>query len=178
MNASHFSRAPLRSSFEVTAERLKPAGNDEEFALHRAALEWSLADPIVIHSIEDVKSRSEWREGFAPFEHQVQNLITFCRCLPVTLLADDVGLGKTISDVLAAAHEFAKAGQAAGEFESDIDMPQVIVSLVGIHFMPFAIAEVVEGFTGTSPFKPAFIQERKIAVRAHMRDVVLAKKKT
>ena len=88
------------------------------------------------------------------------------------------GLGKTISDVLAAAHEFAKAGQAAGEFESDIDMPQVIVSLVGIHFMPFAIAEVVEGFTGTSPFKPAFIQERKIAVRAHMRDVVLAKKKT
>ncbi|BBO33558.1 DEAD/DEAH box helicase [Lacipirellula parvula] len=84
----------------MTADRLKPAGNDEEFALHRAALEWSLADPIVIHSIEDVKSRTEWREGFAPFEHQVQNLITFCRCLPVTLLADDVGLGKTISAAL------------------------------------------------------------------------------
>jgi ERCC4-related helicase len=32
-----------------------------------------------------------------PYHHQVTNLITFCRRLPVTLLADDVGLGKTIS---------------------------------------------------------------------------------
>ena len=32
-----------------------------------------------------------------PYQHQVANLITFCRRLPVTLLADDVGLGKTIS---------------------------------------------------------------------------------
>ena len=31
------------------------------------------------------------------YHHQVTNLITFCRRLPVTLLADDVGLGKTIS---------------------------------------------------------------------------------
>src|SRR6185503_2260865 len=29
--------------------------------------------------------------------HQVTNLMTFCRRLPVTLIADDVGLGKTIS---------------------------------------------------------------------------------
>lgn len=31
-----------------------------------------------------------------PHHHQITNLITFCRRLPVTLLAGDVGLGKTI----------------------------------------------------------------------------------
>jgi SNF2 family DNA or RNA helicase len=39
----------------------------------------------------------DWADRLEPFHHQVQNLITFCRRLPVTLLADDVGLGKTIS---------------------------------------------------------------------------------
>lgn len=87
------------------------------------------------------------------------------------------GLGRTINDVLAASHEFAKAGQRAGEFDSDIDMPQLIVSMIGIHFMPFAIAEVVEGFTGTSPFKAAFVAERKAAVKQHFRDLALAKKR-
>jgi SNF2 family DNA or RNA helicase len=36
-------------------------------------------------------------KALTPFHHQVTNLITFCRRLPVPLLADDVGLGKTIS---------------------------------------------------------------------------------
>src|SRR4051794_18597176 len=85
------------SDVEVLLEPLKAAATEQEFQLHCAALEWSLADPIIIKSIEDITSRVEWRDGFLPFEHQVRNLITFCRCLPVTLLADDVGLGKTIS---------------------------------------------------------------------------------
>lgn len=87
------------------------------------------------------------------------------------------GLGRTINDVLAAAHEFAKSGQRAGEFGHEVDLPQVIVSMIGIHFMPFAIAEVVEGFTGTSPFKAAFVAERKAAVRQHVRDLAVVKKK-
>jgi superfamily II DNA or RNA helicase len=62
-----------------------------------AALEWSLADSIVIHRPEDIQSRATWQDGFEPFHHQVTNLFTFCRRLPVALLADDVGLGKTIS---------------------------------------------------------------------------------
>ena len=37
------------------------------------------------------------------------NLITFCRRLPVTLLADDVGLGKTISAGLIASELIARA---------------------------------------------------------------------
>jgi AcrR family transcriptional regulator len=86
------------------------------------------------------------------------------------------GLGRTVNDVLAAALEFARAGQRSGEFNADLDMPQLIVSFVGIHFMPFAIGDVVEGFTGTSPFNAAFVRERKAAVRVQSRDLALAKR--
>lgn len=65
--------------------------------MYRAGLEWDLTDPIVIERREDLKSESQWRDRMDPYHHQVTNLITFCRRLPVTLLADDVGLGKTIS---------------------------------------------------------------------------------
>ena len=76
---------------------LRPAATDEEYALHLAALEWSLAEAIVIQSPEDIQSRGSWRDLVEPYAHQVQNLFTFCRRLPVTLIGDDVGLGKTIS---------------------------------------------------------------------------------
>jgi superfamily II DNA or RNA helicase len=69
----------------------------DEYRIYKAALEWALIDPIVIESRDDFKSESRWRERLEPYHHQVTNLITFCRRLPVTLLADDVGLGKTIS---------------------------------------------------------------------------------
>lgn len=82
---------------QVEEERLRLARTEEEYALHLAALEWSLADSIVIDSAEDIKSRLNWQERLTPFAHQVRNLFTFCRRLPVTLIADDVGLGKTIS---------------------------------------------------------------------------------
>ena len=68
-----------------------------EYKIYRAGLEWDLTDPIVIESSEDFKSTSKWQDKLTPYRHQVGNLITFCRRLPVTLLADDVGLGKTIS---------------------------------------------------------------------------------
>lgn len=84
-------------SIRVVANDLKPADNHDHFRLHCAALEWSLAEPIIINSAEDIKSSVDWRDRFEPYYHQVQNLMRFCRRLPVTLLADDVGLGKTIS---------------------------------------------------------------------------------
>lgn len=81
----------------LQAPVLKLARDDAAFALHKAALEWDLQEPIVIETEEDIKSRPGWRDVLEPYFHQVRNLITFCRRLPVTLLADDVGLGKTIS---------------------------------------------------------------------------------
>lgn len=71
--------------------------NAPDFALYIASLEYGLIDPIVIEKKEDIKSNRFWHDKVEPYHHQVQNLITFCRRLPVTLLADDVGLGKTIS---------------------------------------------------------------------------------
>ena len=76
---------------------LRPQQFPDEYRLYKAALEWELLDPIVIEKREDFRSEYRWRGRFEPFHHQVTNLITFCRRLPVTLLADDVGLGKTIS---------------------------------------------------------------------------------
>lgn len=86
------------------------------------------------------------------------------------------GLGKTINDVLCAGLEFAKLGQREGAFNPEIDAPHVIVSLIGIHFMPFAVGDIVERFMGTSPFHASFVEERKAAVRMQVRDLVLAKK--
>ncbi len=83
------------------------------------------------------------------------------------------GLGRTMNDVLAAGLEFARAGQRAGEFKAELDTPQVIVSFLGIHFMPFSIGEVVEGFTGSSPFSAAFVRDRKAAVRMQSRFLAL-----
>ena len=82
---------------QLTFPALNAAASADDFALHEAALEWSLADPIIIESAEDIKSTVNWQDRLKPFHHQVRNLITFCRRLPVTLLTDDVGLGKTIS---------------------------------------------------------------------------------
>jgi AcrR family transcriptional regulator len=86
------------------------------------------------------------------------------------------GLGRSVNDVLAASLEFAKAGQREGAFNPDLDPTHVIVSLVGIHFMPFVIGDIVEGFTGTSPFQGSFVEERKAAVRMQVRDLILVKK--
>jgi superfamily II DNA or RNA helicase len=87
---------------------LRRAKSEEDFAIYRAALEWGLLDPIVIESRDDFKSEVRWKDKLEPFHHQVQNLITFCRRLPVTLLADDVGLGKTISAGLVASELIAR----------------------------------------------------------------------
>src|SRR5688572_2415978 len=82
---------------QLQVRHLRAARSADDYAVYRAGLEWSLVDPIIIDDRDDLKSESRWKERVEPFHHQVTNLITFCRRLPVTLLADDVGLGKTIS---------------------------------------------------------------------------------
>lgn len=82
---------------EFRAKILSRGSKPDDYRIYRAGLEWDLTDPIVIESAEDFKSTPAWKDKLDPYQHQVNNLITFCRRLPVTLLADDVGLGKTIS---------------------------------------------------------------------------------
>lgn len=94
-----------RFQTKILSRRLEP----DDYRTYRAALEWNLTDPIVIESADDFRSTQRWRERLTPFHHQITNLITFCRRLPVTLLADDVGLGKTISAGLVMSELIARA---------------------------------------------------------------------
>jgi superfamily II DNA or RNA helicase len=90
------------SAHQIQGKILRRETVPDEYRVYRAGLEWDLTDPIVIESRQDFKSEPRWRDQMEPYHHQVTNLITFCRRLPVTLLADDVGLGKTISAGLVA----------------------------------------------------------------------------
>jgi superfamily II DNA or RNA helicase len=132
--------SPLQSKI------LTRARSAEQFAVYKAALEWSLIDPIVIEGRDDFKSEYRWKERLEPFHHQVRNLITFCRRLPVTLLADDVGLGKTISAGLIASELMARGRvrkilvvapkllgpQWKAELESKFDIPATVVTGSGL----------------------------------------------
>lgn len=82
---------------KLQTRALRRALDDAAYRLYVAAHEWDLIDPILIRDRNDLKSEPKWRDQIKPYHHQITNLVTFCRRLPVTLLADDVGLGKTIS---------------------------------------------------------------------------------
>src|SRR5262245_23618614 len=99
----------VASASEFQTKILRRTADSEEYKLYRAALEWDLTDPIVIETRKDLKSEKRWQNQLRPYHHQVTNLITFCHRLPVTLLADDVGLGKTISAGLVASELIARA---------------------------------------------------------------------
>jgi SNF2 family DNA or RNA helicase len=99
----------VASSSEFQTKILRKNIVPDEYKLYRAALEWDLTDPIVIETRKDLKSEKRWQDQLRPYHHQVANLITFCRRLPVTLLADDVGLGKTISAGLVASELISRA---------------------------------------------------------------------
>lgn len=67
----------------VQTKILRKARTPEEYTVYLATLEWDLIDPIVIENREDVKSEATWLGRLTPYNHQVTNLITYCRRLPV-----------------------------------------------------------------------------------------------
>lgn len=72
------------------------AESSEDYELHMAAVEWSLASPLAINERGDFQSLDGLH--VEPFDHQVSNAILFFRRLaPRGLIADDVGLGKTVT---------------------------------------------------------------------------------
>src|ERR1700730_4833552 len=90
-------RGEIPAAPEFQSKVLHGKATVQEYHIYRAGLEWDLTDPIVLEGPRDFKSSARWRDRLKPYQQQVTNLITFCPRLPVTLLADDVGLGKTIS---------------------------------------------------------------------------------
>jgi AcrR family transcriptional regulator len=87
-------------------------------------------------------------------------------------------LGNTVKLVLDASVEFAQAGQRAGVFNPTLDARHLVISLVGVYFIPFVIDRTVEGFAGKSPFDSPFIDERRRNVREQVRFLALAPAKT
>jgi len=78
--------------------------------------------------------------------------------------------------VLEMSAAFIRAGQEAGVFAKTADAKQIMVSLVGLHFVPFALGQLFELFTGKQPFDPKFVEERRAAVRQQVRDMVVGTK--
>jgi len=74
---------------------------------------------------------------------------------------------------LAASEAFIVAGQAEGSFVQT-DVRHLIITLTGLHFMPFAIGGIVKGFVGADPSVPAFIEPRREAVKDHVRRLMLS----
>jgi len=93
---------------KLQTKTLRRAPDPFAYKLYLAAQEWDLVDPILIRDRQDLKSEPKWHDYIEPYYHQISNLVTFCRRLPVTLLADDVGLGKTISAGLIASELMAR----------------------------------------------------------------------
>ncbi len=69
---------------------------------------------------------------------------------------------------------FIRAGQEAGEFVEG-DAKQFVLTGLGVHFVPFALAQYVEHVAGSSPYSEGFVAERKAAVRRQLRDLFLRK---
>ncbi len=78
-------------------------------------------------------------------------------------------LGTKIDALLNAAREFVRTGQREGAFDRELDPTQVVLTLVGAHFLPFAIEDLVERFAGTRPSHAAFVGARTVAVREQVR---------
>ena len=85
-------------------------------------------------------------------------------------------LGSKVDKVLAAARDLVRAGQREGVFDPELDPTHVVLTVVGAHFLPFAMEEIVERFAGTPPAHPAFVGARTVAVREQMRRMLGARR--
>jgi TetR/AcrR family transcriptional regulator len=79
-----------------------------------------------------------------------------------------------VPDAIAAVLEAGNQFLATGVSAPTPVLKQLVVSVVGVHFMPFALAGIVERYVGTKAFSEPFIQARKEAMRAHVRAMVMA----
>ena len=82
-------------------------------------------------------------------------------------------LAGRVQTLLGAAVEFAKAGQREGVFNPALEPSQLVITLIGIYFIPFLIDRTVEGLAGQSPFEPPFIDQRQRNVREQIRLLAL-----
>jgi TetR/AcrR family transcriptional regulator len=76
--------------------------------------------------------------------------------------------------LLDASKSFLESGQAEGTALKQ-DAQQVVLTLTGLHLLPFAIGSLVQRGFEIEPFSAEFIAIRRTAAREHVRNLVLAK---
>ncbi|MBS2017598.1 MAG: TetR/AcrR family transcriptional regulator [Deltaproteobacteria bacterium] len=81
-------------------------------------------------------------------------------------------VGPKIDRVLEASRALVRAGQRAGVFDRGLDPTHVVLTLVGAHFLPFALDDVVERFAGAPPHHAAFVSARTVALRDQVRRIL------
>jgi AcrR family transcriptional regulator len=74
--------------------------------------------------------------------------------------------------VLEAGAAWIRAGQEQGAFVAG-DPRQLVISVVGVHFLPFAVGQLVERYTGSRVFDEAFVAARMKALKEQARNLHL-----
>ena len=77
--------------------------------------------------------------------------------------------------VLEAGAAWLRAGQEQGVFVEG-DPKQLVLSSIGLHFLPFALGQLVERYMGTDVFDPVFVAARMKALESQARDMHLRKR--
>ena len=77
--------------------------------------------------------------------------------------------------VLEAGAAWVRAGQEQGAFVEG-DPKQLVLSSIGLHFLPFALGQLVEKYMGTGVFDEAFVSARAKALKSQARDMHLRKR--
>ncbi len=76
--------------------------------------------------------------------------------------------------VLEGGAAWVKAGQDQGVFV-DGDPKHIVLTAVGVHFLPFLVGQLVEKYTGKGAFDPTFVEARRRELKAQMRRLHLRK---
>jgi len=77
--------------------------------------------------------------------------------------------------VLEAGAAWLRAGQEQGAFVEG-DPKQLVLSSIGLHFLPFALGKLVERYMGADVFDEAFVAARMKALKTQARDMHLRKR--
>ena len=83
-------------------------------------------------------------------------------------------LAESLTAVLNAARAFAEEGQKEGVF-AEGDPNQLILSILGVYFLPFAVTGLTSRMTGREAYEPELVEERRAAARLHTRSVAFAR---
>lgn len=72
--------------------------------------------------------------------------------------------------VLEAGAAWVAAGQAEGVFVEG-DPKHIVLTALGLHFVPFALARLTERYVGVDPFDPAFVAQRRVELVRQTRNL-------